>query len=593
MSSSSSDAGTPPPGKHGHDGGSDDEHDIHKKGFIYTHFEEVLARINPFGPYQYFTCFCILYASIEWAGNYSFMDALGVIEPDWLCLQADNTTSNITSPTNDAKCAYIKANCTQLTPIKESAEFHSLVAAFQLICDDSDKPKLIQIIQVAGSLIGSIVGGHIGDYYGRKKGFFSGQFCIILTSVMAISAKDWIAYSICQFLNGFLFGMIEVTSLTMMMEYTDNKYRLIPNACFQWPIAYMVMALIAYLAKDWQYFFIFLNLITAPITIGFMLFQESPRWLITKGRLEQACEVLNDMGHQRWNHARVKFIPNDLKMIPREKRTKFYSFWHLFFTNSKLAKQSIMQIVSMFTFSLVSSTYLYTIGQFHGENTIMFTFLDGVFRLWVPVTVIFLDYRVPKFGRKPLYMLSLSITALCFAAIIVLVSLDYALDHISIYVLTIIATMINASAFWMSIVQITTQRYPTVIRCIAFGSLHSFRHIGVIVSLLFVDPLLKSWTVGAYIVPEVCVILTLVMGFFLQPESKGKPLMDRMKEVKYGRFENEIPKALMRIAAGHRYTDPQANGGDNAATFAKSIFEGAANRHRVSSHGGDSISMHM
>lgn len=37
----------------------------------------------------------------------------------------------------------------------------------------------------------------------------------------------------------------------------------------------------------------------------------------------------------------------------------------------------------------------------------MFTFLDGVFRLWVPIVVIILDYRVPSFGRKPLYMLSL------------------------------------------------------------------------------------------------------------------------------------------------------------------------------------------
>lgn len=69
------------------------------------------------------------------------------------------------------------------------------------------------------------------------------------------------------------------------------------------------------------------------------------------------------------------------------------------------------------------------------------------------------------------------LTGLCFAAIIVLVALDYALDHISIYSLTIVATMINASAFWMSVVQITTQRYPTVIRCVAFGSLHSIRYI--------------------------------------------------------------------------------------------------------------------
>uniref|UniRef100_A0A0M3HHY5 Neur_chan_memb domain-containing protein n=1 Tax=Ascaris lumbricoides TaxID=6252 RepID=A0A0M3HHY5_ASCLU len=34
----------------------------------YTHFEEVLARINPFGPFQIFACICILFVTIEWAG---------------------------------------------------------------------------------------------------------------------------------------------------------------------------------------------------------------------------------------------------------------------------------------------------------------------------------------------------------------------------------------------------------------------------------------------------------------------------------------------------------------------------------------------
>ncbi len=49
------------------------------------------------------------------------------------------------------------------------------------------------------------------------------------------------------------------------------------------------------------------------------------------------------------------------------------------------------------------------------------------------------------------------------------------------------------------------------------------------------------------------VAVTFVTALFLQPESKGKALMDRMVEGEYGRFENEIPRALMRMAAGHRF----------------------------------------
>lgn len=35
---------------------------------FYTNFEEVLQKINAFGPYQIFCFIVILYASIEWAG---------------------------------------------------------------------------------------------------------------------------------------------------------------------------------------------------------------------------------------------------------------------------------------------------------------------------------------------------------------------------------------------------------------------------------------------------------------------------------------------------------------------------------------------
>lgn len=76
-----------------------------------------------------------------------------------------------------------------------------------------------------------------------------------------------------------------------MMELTNNQYRMIPNACFQTSIANIVIALIAFLTKDWQKYFVFLNLVSLPTTVAFMLFLESPRWLLIKGKINAACNV--------------------------------------------------------------------------------------------------------------------------------------------------------------------------------------------------------------------------------------------------------------------------------------------------------------
>lgn len=523
-----------------------------KEVVFYTNFEEVLQKVNAFGPYQIFCFIVILYASIEWAGNSTFMHVLGSFEPDWNCTLANNHTTTITAPTNDSTCDYIKKNCKNLSPIKQNLEFFSIVGQFQLICDDSDKVEYIEVIMAGSSLIGSIIGGHMGDHFGRQTIFFTGELLIIITSMMCTAAQSWIAFACIQGVNCFLYGVIETTSLTMMVEFTSNKYRVIMVNAFQWPIAYMTSALIAFLTKGWQVYFVFLNLVSSPLAIGFMLFLESPRWLIARNDLSQACEVLNDIAHQRWNNTKAKFTTKDISAIHKQEKQGFYWFYHLFSTK-RLAKQSCLQIISVLTYAMVSNTYLFTVTGLH-DSAIMFTFLDGVFRLFIPIIIVIFDLMVPSFGRKIQYLGSLVVEGILFGVIIALVATGTCTyDSKPVTILVIIATMINDCIFWINIVQITTQRYPTVIRCIAFGFLHSFRHIGAIIGFVILKPLLTSgWPTGAFVIPEAMIVLTIFVGFFFQPETKGKALMDQMVEANYGRLENELPRALMRLAAGHR-----------------------------------------
>lgn len=67
------------------------------------------------------------------------------------------------------------------------------------------------------------MGGHLGDAFGRQYLFYMSQLGILITSCLTIAATSWVGYSICQFLNGILYGIIEVESITLMMEYTNNQ----------------------------------------------------------------------------------------------------------------------------------------------------------------------------------------------------------------------------------------------------------------------------------------------------------------------------------------------------------------------------------
>lgn len=89
---------------------------------------------------------------------------------------------------------------------------------------------------------------------------------------MSISSTSWVPLAVWQYLNGFMFGIIIVTSYALMFEYTSNKYSLIPNACFQYCLGYIVVAGAGALTRDWRYYLIFVNLISAPLLVAYMLF---------------------------------------------------------------------------------------------------------------------------------------------------------------------------------------------------------------------------------------------------------------------------------------------------------------------------------
>lgn len=457
------------------------------------------------------------------------------------------------APVKGKSCDILKEKCESFSAIKGSKEFHSIVGAFKMICDDENKPGYIQIIQSAAMLLGAVIGGHIGDHIGRNTFFFLGQLLTIVSSTMTTAAQNWWSYSITQGITGFIYGAIEVMVLTTMMELTNNKYRLIPNSSYQWPLAYLSISLISYLTKDWQLYFIFLNAVGSLISIGFIMFLESPRWLIATRQFEEAADVLNDIAHCRWNDAAIHFTENDFKNLPSEPKEKyrFYNFFHLF-SKFKLTQQTILQMLSMFTYSIISINFNYSITTWE-QNVIPFVAINGGLRFIIPILIIFFDFKIPSLGRKIQFVASLVLEGLCFGTVIILMLCGYKHTFVWINVLVTIATLINDSAFWINIVQISTQRYPTVIRCTAFGFIQAFKHAGYIVGIIIIKPLIEgNHPIYVFVIPEILIIITIIGGIILQPEVKGKSLKDTMDEVNKGRQVTRLPTGLLQLVSQFR-----------------------------------------
>ena len=82
------------------------------------------------------------------------------MEPPWNCTLQDGSNITISPPTDQhpEKCEQLKSCVDYQAAESSDVEFYSIVASFKLICDDENKPELIQSIQAVAlvSSIGSI-----------------------------------------------------------------------------------------------------------------------------------------------------------------------------------------------------------------------------------------------------------------------------------------------------------------------------------------------------------------------------------------------------------------------------------------------------
>jgi putative MFS transporter len=149
-----------------------------------------------------------------------------------------------------------------------------------------------------GAILGSIVWGRLGETYGRRRPLIAGLLIFSLgTGVMALSPDDaWWFITIFRFVVGMGVAGVAVIAVPMVLEFTPTRYRtrivgFVTTAMV--PIGILAAAgAAAALDPNWRALFLLglLPLFSVAFTVIYV--RESPRWLLEKGRNEEARSVI-------------------------------------------------------------------------------------------------------------------------------------------------------------------------------------------------------------------------------------------------------------------------------------------------------------
>ncbi|KXJ05498.1 organic cation transporter-like protein [Exaiptasia diaphana] len=484
--------------------------------------DEYLEYVGVMGRFQWLIVVLVGLMMIPVTFQTLIMTFLG-LEPEWKCVNSSiicNFTQTFSmsgsDPNRNFRCKIPRSEW------EFTKEYNSIVTEWDLVCDKSSLSWATTSIMFTGWLFGNVLFGIMSDKYGRKKILFISS-CMVcwLAFISSFIPYFWL-YVIFRFFIGFGLGGSIVCLFIMATEFVGPQKRAMAGtfSWYFWTGALMLIALLAYLIRDWRK----LSITTSSPGILLFLFwfciPESVRWMMTHEKEKEAQEILNKIG--KFNKRTIPEgeelgLPHGQKLAGQNA-----NFFDLFGTRS-MTKKTIISWISWFVNGQVY--FGVSLGSvLLGGNMYLNFFLTSLIEL--PGNA-FAIWAMDKFGRKIIVVVGLIVGAI--GNMLVTVFPDepenqgYAIGRIVFALVGKFAIMCSFDAIFV----FSAELFPTVIRNIGMGSSSAAGRLGAITAP-FVIWLSRFFAPLPYIIMAVD---AFIAGFLclLLPETNKEPTAETLQ----------------------------------------------------------------
>jgi MFS transporter, putative metabolite:H+ symporter len=377
-----------------------------------------------------------------------------------------------------------------------------------------------------GQLLGSIFFGWLGERIGRVPVF---RYTLILYTVMSIAcafAWDFNSLFWMRAIQGLGLGGEIPIMASYIGEFAKASHRGRYGLGFQlwFSISFIFVSGISYFVVPhlgWQWMFV-IGALPAIILIPMRQWMpESPRWLVNKGRDEEANTILTKIENEISERGAKPLPPIPTGVAAQPAKATIGDLIKGIYRRRTLAVWAIWFCTYIIVYGLNTTvpTLLRTV--YHGtlEQSISYGFFASGLGLCFTISGIFL---IDKFGRKPLFTLGL----LCSAIPLALLWL-YAAPGESLIFLMALFMLSSAfnSILALGLSTYTAELYPTEMRAVGVGVGNAWVRFAAIIGPIFLG--WASANIGfnnAYAIYGMFGIVGGLTVIFFAIETKGKVL---------------------------------------------------------------------
>lgn len=395
-----------------------------------------------------------------------------------------------------------------------------IAVAMPLIIKQWSVSPIEESLLTASAIIGSFIGaawlGKLTDTLGRKAMITVDLIAFVLFAVLTAIAPNALYLIIFRFFLGIGIGADYPISSTLVSEFSssNNRGRQGTFLGMMWFVgavfAYITGMLLVPLGDDaWRYMFLVGGLLAVIIFIFRIGLPESPRWLASKGREEEAQNIIYQL---TGNKVKVEPVVNKKVKVKElftekfRKRTIFVcGFWFCYAT--------AYYGISMYTPTILASVTEETLNQTYIASSIV-----SILGL---IGALIGSYLVDRWGRRPLLITSF------FGLTVGLTILTLNPNPTLMFLVILFSVAVLFSNMGGGILNFVypTELFPTNIRGTASGFATSVSRIGSILGVLVFPNFVALWgnqvALGFF---SLIGLAGFLITIFLAPETKGKRL---------------------------------------------------------------------
>ncbi|PKX93554.1 general substrate transporter [Aspergillus novofumigatus IBT 16806] len=390
----------------------------------------------------------------------------------------------------------------------------------------------INAIVLLGSGVGSPIAAWLSNRFGRKPGLYGGYMFLILGSVLQTASPNPTAFLLARLFMGVASGLFGVAAPLLINEIAHPRHRGIVNSLVS---GWVIFGVRSYSSSwSWRLPSLLQALLPAVALPGLLLAPESPRWLISQGREDEARAILTRY-HAGGCHSSLvdaEFQEIRATIQAEQDAHKGASYVEMLRTPGNRHRLIISLSLGFFAQWVgngVISYYLALILNTVGVTSVRDqTLILACMQMWNLLFAIVGSVLIDRFGRRPLFLSSAVIMLASYVVVTALSSSFAVSRHAATGVAVIPFLFIFFAGYGVAVTPLLTA-YPCEIwpfRLRSRGLAVTWMStICAAFFNIFVNPIALEAIAWKYYLIFIAVLLLFgVTAYFLYPETKGYTL---------------------------------------------------------------------